>query len=477
MPRFQLLIRERDKPTRVVPLTGTFVVGRSRRSDLVIEDEQVGREQFRIGLVGDAVFVEGIGSTNPTVVDGQPIRPGQRVTVKSKAVIKIGHSLVVVQTTEAPDWAPAHPDIDVVKTVRPGAQSSPASHSSGDDDSDKTIRLESTSKVTESGGKVYPVWFGTNRKPDGQGGFGTERHDRTTRGRAEVLVPEGHRFGETGTSFWKKLMRFDLRDDRLRVQRVTHQERDEWLTEIRRAMLDARIAGHMPHALVFLHGFNVTFEEAAIRTAQIGVDLLVPGATAFFSWPSRGSVAAYPADEATIEASEGEITDFLVDFTLNCRAEKVHIIAHSMGNRGLLRALQRIAATAETRSKVKFGQVFLAAPDVDRDLFLNLARLYPDHAERTTLYASNGDLPVHLSAKLHAAPRAGYYRPYTVAPGVDTIAVPDFDLDLLGHSYFAQAEALLYHIRDLILNGKATVTSNRLEPAVDGGATFWKLKL
>ncbi len=168
-----------------------------------------------------------------------------------------------------------------------------------------------------------------------------------------------------------------------------------------------------------------------------GYDLKVPGATAFFSWPSRGSVTAYPADEASIEASEPAITRFLVDFTVHCGADKVHVIAHSMGNRGLLRALQRIASNAETRGEVKLGQVFLAAPDVDRDLFLDLARLYPAHAERTTLYASDADLPVHLSAKLHAAPRAGYYLPYTVAPGVDTVAVPDFDVDLLGHAYFA----------------------------------------
>lgn len=108
-----------------------------------------------------------------------------------------------------------------------------------------------------------------------------------------------------------------------------------------------------------------------------------------------------------------------------------------MGNRGLLRALQRIAANAETRGKVKFGQIFLAAPDVDRDLFLELARLYPEHSEPTTLYASKDDLPVHRSATLHDAPRAGYFKPYTVTPGVDTVAVPDLDIELLGHSYFA----------------------------------------
>ncbi len=337
--------------------------------------------------------------------------------------------------------------------------------------------LERGSPAEDAASVVYPVWFGTNRKPAAQGvGFSSERHDRITRGRVEVYVPEAHRFGETGASFWQRLRRFDLRDDRLRIQEVTRQERDAFFSDFQQALQTARDGGEAPHALFFLHGYNVTFEDAAIRAAQIGYDLKVPGATAFFSWPSRGNVAAYPADEASIEASERAITDFLVDFSANCGAEKLHVIAHSMGNRGLLRALQRIAASAETRGKVKFGQVFLAAPDVDRDLFLDLARLYPEHAERTTLYASDGDLPVHLSSKLHDAPRAGYFKPYTVAPGVDTVAVPDFDIDLLGHSYFAQAEALLHDIYDLMRHGAAPARRQRIAPAFDGGTSFWKLR-
>mgnify|MGYP003588414817 CR=1 FL=1 len=323
--------------------------------------------------------------------------------------------------------------------------------------------------------KVYPVWFGTNRKPAGEG-FTGERHDRTTLGRVLVYVPEAHRFGETGSSFWQRLRRFDLRDDHLRLQGVERRERGDFFMEINEAMQAARDADETPHALFFLHGYNVTFEDAAIRAAQLGVDLKVPGATAFFSWPSRGSVAAYPADEASIEASEPAITDFLVDFATNCGAEKVHVIAHSMGNRGLLRALQRIAANAQTQGKVKFGQIFLAAPDVDRDLFLDLAHLYPKHSERTTLYASDGDKAVHLSAKLHAAPRAGYFTPYTVAPDLDTVAVPDFDIDLLGHGYFAQAEALLHDIHDLMRHDEPPKSRQRLSCAVHQGVSFWKMR-
>ncbi|NOT59860.1 MAG: hypothetical protein HOP19_06495, partial [Acidobacteria bacterium] len=94
---------------------------------------------------------------------------------------------------------------------------------------------------------------------------------------------------------------------------------------------------------------------------------------------------------------------------------------------------------------------------------------------RTTLYTSDGDKPVHLSAQVHAAPRAGYFTPYTVAPEVDTIAVPDFDLDLLGHSYFAQAEALLHDIYDLMRHNAAPAQRQRIQAAFEEGQTFWRL--
>lgn len=323
---------------------------------------------------------------------------------------------------------------------------------------------------------IYPVWFGTNRKPAPGGGYTGERDGAISRGRVEVKVPAAHRFGEAGNAFWQRLLRFELRDDRLRVQRVTVQDSETFFGDLREAMGFATQSGQEPSALFFLHGFNVTFEDAAIRAAQIGFDLKVPGATAFFSWPSRGSVTAYSADEASIEASEGAITDFLVEFAAQCGAAKVHIIAHSMGNRGLLRALQRIASNAETRGKVKFGQIFLAAPDVDRDLFLDLAHLYSEHAQRATLYSSDADLAVHASSKLHAAPRAGYFTPHTVAAGIDTVAVPNFDIDLLGHSYFAQAEALLHDIYDLIRHNEPPGQRQRIEAATGEGQAFWSLR-
>ncbi len=325
-------------------------------------------------------------------------------------------------------------------------------------------------------GVDFPVWFGTNRKPlTGGKSFGYERSVETTLGQVWVHVPKGHRYGEVGSSFWQKLWRLNFEDDALKIAGVERQPADKFYAGLQAVMQEARASGAKPQAVVFIHGFNVEFDEAAIRAAQIGYDLCIPGATAFFSWPSRGTVRAYPADEATIDWSEQAIANFLIDFTAKCGAESVHVIAHSMGNRGFLGALQRIAADAQARGKVKFGQIILAAPDVDRDVFVELAHLYREHGTRATLYCSDGDKAVFASSVLHDAPRAGYFKPYTIADGVDTIAVPDFNVELLGHGYFAAAEPLLYDIGGLLKND-AQPPRQRMDPENDGGKSYWSLR-
>ncbi len=77
---------------------------------------------------------------------------------------------------------------------------------------------------------------------------------------------------------------------------------------------------------------------------------------------------------------------------------------------------------------------------------------------------------------LHDAPRAGYFTLYTVAPDIDTVAVPDFDVDLLGHSYFAQAEALLHDIYALMRHNEAPARRQRLVSARHEDTAFWRLR-
>ena len=335
---------------------------------------------------------------------------------------------------------------------------------------------EAPSAEEKTDGWLYPVFFGTNRAandvqhPDK--GFGARRAPAVTYGRCDVWIPATHRFGKTGQPWWNRWMRLQFADDHLQLRQMALLGPSEFWTAVQGEM--GKAAEGQRHGLVYLHGYNVTFEDAAIRAAQMGFDLKVGGATAFFSWPSQGKLEGYPADEASIVASENAVVHFLADFARQSGAEVVHVVAHSMGNRGLLRALQRLAADAQLSSAVRFGQIFLAAPDVDKDLFLDLAHLYPSFSIRTTLYASDADRSLPTSARLHGDCRAGYCPPVTV-PGFarfDTVRVPNFDLDMIGHGYYAEAEALWSDLHELMNHDTPPGQRQRLR-AIEN---YWKME-
>jgi esterase/lipase superfamily enzyme len=352
-------------------------------------------------------------------------------------------------------------------------------------DDDELPGAERIAKIAagEREGWAYPVYFGTDRAlldaSAAKLAFTAQRATSVTYGRCEVWIPATHRFGEIGRSFLKRWPRLEFDDDHLVLRSSKSMDEAAFWQSLNSEMDNSK--PDKPHGLVFIHGYNTSFHDAVIRAAQVGFDLKVSGATALFSWPSQGTIQGYPADGAAVEGSEEAITNFLVAFAKRSGAQVVHVIAHSMGNRGLLRALQRISADAELRTAVKFGQIFLAAPDVDRALFLSLAKIYPQFSNRTTLYSSDGDKAVSMSAWLHGWPRAGYFSnkyklPVTVAEGVDrldSVAVPDFDLDLIGHSYFAQAEALLYDMLELMRHG--TIPKER--PRMHQKDLYWEMSL
>ena len=115
-----------------------------------------------------------------------------------------------------------------------------------------------------------------------------------------------------------------LTDDRLRLLAVSElAEMAYWEAVVSHL---AAVSEDERNALIFVH---VSFEDVALRDAQIGFDLSVKGAMTFFSWPSRGVPRRYAADAATIEASEGMIADFMTAFAERSGAKAVHIIAHS----------------------------------------------------------------------------------------------------------------------------------------------------
>jgi esterase/lipase superfamily enzyme len=64
-------------------------------------------------------------------------------------------------------------------------------------------------------------------------------------------------------------------------------------------------------ALVFVHGYNVTFEEASRQTAQLAYDLGARGVPILYGWLSQGKLAGYLVDETNVEWTVPHLRDLL----------------------------------------------------------------------------------------------------------------------------------------------------------------------
>ena len=178
-----------------------------------------------------------------------------------------------------------------------------------------------------------------------------------------------------------------------------------------------------------------------------------------------------------MEASEIYISNFLLEMSERSGANRIHLIAHSMGNRGLLRAFHGLAQQTQERIGKMLEQVILAAPDIDEGLFRNLSDVYRSMATRTTMYVSSKDLALNSSGIFHDHPRAGYTPPVTVVEGVDTVEVSDIDLTCLGHGYVASARPILADMHSVMASDAAPNGRFGLQPAfTDDGQEYWQIR-
>jgi esterase/lipase superfamily enzyme len=128
-------------------------------------------------------------------------------------------------------------------------------------------------------------------------------------------------------------------------------------------------------------------------------------------------------------------------------ARKIHLIAHSMGNRAVCDALERVSFKLASSTPL-LHHLVLTAPDIDADTFRQMAVAIRSNAHRVTLYASSSDKAMVLSRKLHGGKkRAG--EPIVVHSALDAIDASSVNTDFLTHGYFAQDRSVLEDIHAL----------------------------
>ncbi len=172
-------------------------------------------------------------------------------------------------------------------------------------------------------------------------------------------------------------------------------------------------------ALLFVHGYNVTHEQAVKRAAQIAYDLEFDGALLLFSWNSAGSHVWYMGDRGRAEAAAKPLVKFLDTLSITVPRIKIHIIAHSMGNRVLSRAVEKLAKRSARARMPNLGEIIMAHSDIDLDWCRKMGKA-KRFSRGVTNYVNASDWALWVSSTI----RMGEGRCGRVAqsyPGLETI--------------------------------------------------------
>ncbi|GJH29298.1 hypothetical protein CBA19CS42_32300 [Caballeronia novacaledonica] len=179
------------------------------------------------------------------------------------------------------------------------------------------------------------------------------------------------------------------------------------------------------------------------------------------------------------DASADTLAQFPKQLREDFADSNVHIIAHSMGNRVLFRALQSLTEGEASH----IHEVVMAAPDIDAGHFENALLVLRKRAQRFTLYASDADLALVLSSFV----RVNYARlgqggdGVFVAEGVDTIdgsdAVKALVSVALNHADVFEKERLISDLHYVIRHRTPVALRHGLTKTPKGDLHFWRLRV
>jgi hypothetical protein len=232
-------------------------------------------------------------------------------------------------------------------------------------------------------------------------------------------------------------------------------------------------------ALVFVHGYNVSFEQALRRTAQIAVDVNTTADPWTFSWPSHGKLLAYGADADLVPGAGRALATLVEQLSVQYRC--IHVYAHSTGARIIDVAAQHLAT-----SNRRLAELVLFAGDLDADTFRANLGVMSSVCDRLTNYSSRRDRLLKLSRLIRFAPevRVGDGVPdlTSVNPPVGNVELIDAtQVDSLGvfgfmnpgHFYYGGARAVLTDLHALL---KGVPAQSRPAMAYESPPPHWRLR-
>jgi esterase/lipase superfamily enzyme len=260
-------------------------------------------------------------------------------------------------------------------------------------------------------------------------------------------------------------------------------------------LLEERLAAsERKEIYVFIHGYNNSFEAAAFRMAQLWHFMGRQGVPIIYTWPAgRGGVLrGYTYDRESSEFTIHHLRQFLKAIAQTPGLEKIHIIAHSRGTDVAVTGLREFhlensGTGVDTRTRMKLGNLILAAPDLDWEVAqqrISAERILqvPEHV---AFYLSKEDRAIGIAGWLFASvQRIGrlavgnlteaQQRAVENFPEMDIIEVK-VDVDFVGHGYFINNPAVLSDLILILRDGRDAGTKHGRPLSRENGG-FWTLE-
>jgi esterase/lipase superfamily enzyme len=266
-------------------------------------------------------------------------------------------------------------------------------------------------------------------------------------------------------------MPFYIPDESKKLANVNEWSESQFWKEIR-----AFNKSNEGNIVLYIHGYNIGFEKSCRRAAMFQRSLNLHDRMILFSWPADGNFLKYTYDEADLVWSVPYLINIIDGIVKRVGNDKLDIVAHSLGARGVVQALVRMACVSP--STALLNELVLVAPDIDTEIFKNDLPVLLKSAKRITLYVSENDKALALSHDIHGYPRLGEAgENLTILEGIDTIDISaSGKRRLSGHIYHIFNPAVIDDLTILLETGKPVGARPGLQASSWNGIPFWRMR-
>jgi esterase/lipase superfamily enzyme len=270
---------------------------------------------------------------------------------------------------------------------------------------------------------------------------------------------------------------------------------DRAKAEMRAVLAERLEASERKEVFLYVHGIQNGFDDAVFTMAQMWHMMGRSGVPVVYTWPAEPALG--PLRGYTHDRESGEFTVFHLRQVLRIIAEtpnleKLHVLAHSRGTDVFTTALREVhlqmgGRWKETRERLKFGNLILAAPDMD--LEVASLRLRPDMVtmvpERLTMYVSEHDKAIGIAEWLFvSAARLGRVRGDQLTEQqsdnlnngmIDVVDAKITKPGPYGHSYFVNNPEVLSDVIMIIRDDREIGTEHG-RPLEQNESGMWVLR-